>query len=440
MAKVLGIAGTAKNTGKTTTLLEVLRYLADRGTKVCVTSIGYDGEDFDNVTGLPKPRVVIPEGTFVATALPMMRSSSADFDELTDTRVDSPLGPVYLGRATRRGKVVLAGPTSSPALQEILGLIPEECVTLVDGAFGRMAPMTLAPAIILATGAARNPDPAAIAAEINAIAAIASLPRASPERSPQADIAATRTGNPGMAVSVVHRSAVMRSPLAAEDTPRAGSDNGYAGPHVLRWPAVSASDAPVRELEELGPGMAILDGLYAKGQAETLASFLARAHSETATVYIRGAVNPEVLDEALGQLEHYRRSGILTVNSIALLASHPIMMLVSGQPVKWHAVVPRLERLGCSLSVQSRLKLLGVTLSSYMPRYDSDKRRFEASRVCAPRFLQEVRERIAVPCTDLFLEGPEKLHEWLDAYLSQPDSQPGESIFTTTPDNSWIGK
>jgi hypothetical protein len=55
---VVGIAGTAKNTGKTTTLSAIMGEARKEPALVLgLTSIGYDGEGFDNVTGLPKPRI-----------------------------------------------------------------------------------------------------------------------------------------------------------------------------------------------------------------------------------------------------------------------------------------------------------------------------------------------------------------------------------------------
>ncbi|MBU4562316.1 hypothetical protein KKB17_02785, partial [bacterium] len=56
-SKVLGILGTAKNTGKTTTTSALLEIANNKNLSVGITSIGYDGEDIDNITGLPKPRI-----------------------------------------------------------------------------------------------------------------------------------------------------------------------------------------------------------------------------------------------------------------------------------------------------------------------------------------------------------------------------------------------
>ena len=62
MTRIVGIAGTAKNTGKTTALNALLRAAHEHGTLVGVTSIGYDGESIDTVTGLPKPSIFLEAG------------------------------------------------------------------------------------------------------------------------------------------------------------------------------------------------------------------------------------------------------------------------------------------------------------------------------------------------------------------------------------------
>ncbi|HHX29219.1 MAG TPA: hypothetical protein GX716_09465, partial [Firmicutes bacterium] len=148
MGLTLGIAGTAKNTGKTTTLQAVVRFLRERRTGVFLTSIGYDGEDVDTVTGLPKPKVIVEEGDTVATALPLFRSSPARFAGLQPTGVDCALGPVYSGTAVSPGRVVLAGPVSTKDVASVIKGAPADKTVLLDGAFSRLAPMVLADALI----------------------------------------------------------------------------------------------------------------------------------------------------------------------------------------------------------------------------------------------------------------------------------------------------
>ncbi len=174
--KIIGIAGTAKNTGKTTTLVEAIRFFHNHRKDLFITGIGFDGEDFDNITGLPKPRVFIPEGTIVATALPLLHSSPAQFEVLKDTGIRCALGRIFLGRATVSERVVLAGPASTKDLSSVVALAAENSVVLLDGAFSRISPMVVADSLILATGAAKTRDSHEIASQLNIIGSIMYLP------------------------------------------------------------------------------------------------------------------------------------------------------------------------------------------------------------------------------------------------------------------------
>ncbi|MFN3282700.1 MAG: hypothetical protein ACK40Q_00495, partial [Pseudothermotoga sp.] len=86
----IGILGTAKNTGKTTALNSVLKCLNDR--RIAVTSIGFDGEDLDHVTGLPKPKVIVDEGTLVVTSVEAARYSTAKLELLENLPLETPMG------------------------------------------------------------------------------------------------------------------------------------------------------------------------------------------------------------------------------------------------------------------------------------------------------------------------------------------------------------
>jgi len=64
MSLIVGIAGTAKNTGKTTTTSAILDELYNMEIPIGLTSIGYDGEEIDNITRLPKPRLFVRKTPF----------------------------------------------------------------------------------------------------------------------------------------------------------------------------------------------------------------------------------------------------------------------------------------------------------------------------------------------------------------------------------------
>ncbi len=273
MRHVIGVAGTAKNTGKTTTLQAVARYLRSEGRQVFLTSIGYDGEDLDNVTSLPKPKITVEEGDRIATALPLLQASSAKFTEVEPAGVSCALGPLYTALATSPGKVVVAGPASTRDVAAILDLIPPGCVTLLDGALSRLAPMRLATALVIATGAARSEDPARAGSEIASIAAVMGLPEIDVSRGPTAievpgglfvdslekQVAAVlttqvihaRSGNPGPRVRVsidgpVNPDLFSRLLRSLESVPvRASFIVGHATDLLLSgdpaaWPAVIA--------------------------------------------------------------------------------------------------------------------------------------------------------------------------------------------------------
>ena len=180
---VIGVAGTAKNTGKTTTLIAVLA-AAEAGLIVAVTSIGYDGEARDHLTGLAKPRVDVPVGAYVATVERLAYTGTARLEFVARTGALTPLGEVIVTRCTAPGRVAIAGPMTGTALRQVLAVLRPQGVhlCLVDGAFGRMAPMLETDGLVLATGAARNSDMAQLLAETAAIAWLFQIAALGPAR------------------------------------------------------------------------------------------------------------------------------------------------------------------------------------------------------------------------------------------------------------------
>jgi len=181
-ARVVGIAGTAKNTGKTTALNAILAAAHPRGVAVAVTSIGYDGEAVDNVTGLPKPRVVLPGGALATTARSCV--PPAGWEVLEATGSWTALGEVLLVRCLEPGAIVLAGPNRRSELARVVERVQAlgPSLVLVDGALNRLAPMSVASAFILATGAARTADIPALVREAAAMESFFRLPARLPGR------------------------------------------------------------------------------------------------------------------------------------------------------------------------------------------------------------------------------------------------------------------
>lgn len=346
--EVIGFAGTAKSTGKTTTLVEVIKYFAEKHNRLFITGIGYDGEDFDNLTGLPKPRVFVPEGAIVASALPLLKASDAGFADLKDTGVRCALGRIFTGTATSPGRVVLAGPASTRDLASVLAFAPEDSVVLLDGAFSRISPMAIADCLILATGAARSRDSHRIAREINAMDRIMGLP-------------------------------------VIELLP--GADEG-SGDGLLQ----------------------VSGGLFLPGQGQELAWRL-NGSVKLQTAHVTGIVNPEVFLEALEEMnlnEH---------REVSVVFDHPIMLLLSGDLLRWEEVFSIIPEVGLTVGVRATTTLLGITINPYTPT-ESGAGKYIATYVPPETFLGDITRLTKIRCTDIMLEGPGKLHSWLERLLN----------------------
>ena len=154
--KVISIIGLAKNVSKTTTLNYLIKNLKVKY-KLGLTSIGRDGEKYDVITQLPKPRIFIEKDTYVATAKGSFENSKIPMEFLKNTGINTPLGEVLILKALDSGLIELAGPSINKYLYKIcLDLKTLGCdIILVDGAFDRRSYATplISDATILSTGA-----------------------------------------------------------------------------------------------------------------------------------------------------------------------------------------------------------------------------------------------------------------------------------------------
>lgn len=167
--KSTGIIGTAKNTGKTTTLNWLISQ--QKGEGIAVTGIGYDGEERDNITMLPKPRIRFEDGVIIATAEKCLTASEAGCETIKKTGIITALGEIIIAKITSPGLVVIAGPNRAADLAKVMHYISAAgAKTLfVDGSLNRMSPMYLMDEIIFATGGARSSDIPQLAREMKYI-------------------------------------------------------------------------------------------------------------------------------------------------------------------------------------------------------------------------------------------------------------------------------
>lgn len=157
--KSIGIVGTAKNTGKTTTLTYLMNGLREQKKNLAFTSIGYDGEEIDNITNLPKPRLFFHSGDVIATSEKCLSYEKINYEVLDETQFKTALGKILIVRLLTPAKVVLAGPNTAEGLKKILEqikLVSSADYVFVDGSLNRLSPMYLVDKLIFTTGAARN--------------------------------------------------------------------------------------------------------------------------------------------------------------------------------------------------------------------------------------------------------------------------------------------
>lgn len=174
MSLIVGIAGLAKNTGKTTTVSVILEQARVNNVSTAITSIGLDGEEADQVTGLPKPKLFAHAGVFVITAEPCLKYSTAILDSWEPLDIATPIGPLVIGRVKEPGTVLLAGPNKRSSLKATAKVAAKKGVKLLlaDGALNRMAPLAGSDLFVLATGAARTPHIPTLSAETKAVVSI----------------------------------------------------------------------------------------------------------------------------------------------------------------------------------------------------------------------------------------------------------------------------
>ena len=175
---VIGVVGTAKNTGKTTTLSYLMHHARKQGVRVGVTGIGYDGEEIDTITFLPKPRLYLSKGTIVTTSEGCLRNSSAQWNIRERTGMRTALGEVLILEITQPGLIVVAGPNRrtslAHAVERMMALGVD--LLLVDGSLNRIAPMSIVDSVVFTTGASRNVDCRVLAEEMKIVERMFSYP------------------------------------------------------------------------------------------------------------------------------------------------------------------------------------------------------------------------------------------------------------------------
>jgi hypothetical protein len=180
----LAIIGTAKNVGKTVALNAIVASVGERapGVPFGVTSVGRDGEARDVLdSSIVKPRIALPAGALVATALPLLARAGARVEVVAETPFRTPLGRVAVGRMVEGGEVEIAGPGSASAVRKVTDTMFSlgAARVIVDGSLDRRAAAnpSVSDGVILATGAVLDRDRDEVVRRTAVAAGLLRLPR-----------------------------------------------------------------------------------------------------------------------------------------------------------------------------------------------------------------------------------------------------------------------
>lgn len=343
---ILGIAGTAKNTGKTTTTNAILACLRKRGIAVFLTSIGYDGENLDNVTGLPKPKIPVEAGDIVATAARCLTAGTAKFERICETDISTPLGRLQLVRITTPGLVVTAGPNKSSEARRLISLFRTigPGFILLDGALNRLAPMVETNGLVLATGAALTTDIPLLANDTGKIEQLFRLP--------------------------------CLAPGLADENPQTIVLYDASGDRTAQWPVASLFAAEAKSIAERLPpgGKLVVPGIIGETALQLLADcWRTRGHT--------------------GQL----------------IFSDPIKLLVSGKAGYFCGLFEQLAAVGIYTGVLKRIPLLAVTVNPFYPQYRLENDTYQPAYVDFHRLHVALRSELSTPVYNVVRQGAERI-------------------------------
>lgn len=149
------VVGTAKNVGKTVAARAIYAAALATGLRVALLSTGRDGESFDAVDGVAKPRLFVRPGTVVATAAGALSAGFAA-EVLEVLPLETAAGPVTIARIREAAHLELIGPPTATGVARTLERLDRLAdVVIVDGAIDRVAALAgSGAAVVIATGAA----------------------------------------------------------------------------------------------------------------------------------------------------------------------------------------------------------------------------------------------------------------------------------------------
>ncbi len=128
--------------------------------RIGITSIGYDGEESDLITMLPKPRIKVFPGMLVATSTSCLEKTGIRYQIVCDTGITTAVGSTVIINILSEGFIEVSGPAMNSQIKTVgdrmLSLGCQKII--VDGAAGRLSFAAYADCSILSIGAAVSTD------------------------------------------------------------------------------------------------------------------------------------------------------------------------------------------------------------------------------------------------------------------------------------------
>lgn len=137
--KIYSIVGISKNSGKTTTLNQILKEAYNNNLICGITTTGIDGEKKDSVFKHPKPEIITYPGFYIATSQLSFLQNPGIYEIIENTGINNIYGNIYIAKSLKKSKIELINSTNLSNMLKILKrLRMVSDIVLVDGAFDRV--------------------------------------------------------------------------------------------------------------------------------------------------------------------------------------------------------------------------------------------------------------------------------------------------------------
>lgn len=362
--KVLGILGTSKNTGKTTTTSALLEIANKKNLSVGITSIGYDGEDIDNITGLPKPRIFAKKGTLIATTNRCLKAGTAKIEKLEGTNFSTPLGNIIIGRIIEEGLIVIAGPNKGDELSIILNKLKKlgNELILIDGAINRIVPLMKADALILTTGAARSIDNVFLAREAQCIYNLFNLPEI--DKNNLLNLTDDKGKN---VITLIQKN--------------------YSKRFLKTNSLISLSD--VQEVTT-------------------------KLNDRSCSIFVPGILGEFALNQLI-------EKNLKLLKNKNIIIPNPTHLLVGNNAISLMDTLFKMKKLEISLKVMRTIPILSITINPFYPLYRYENNRYEKGWVNRDGLYNIIKSMVNIPVIDIVKEGGDNLFNIIkkELYLSK---------------------